>query len=90
MSELARTTAFSAESAIQTVEYQIQATDALYHRVSGLCTVTLPAVPQSSAICGRLRRISATSGSESNVNPVILFMDAHIQLEFPGTVGEFA
>lgn len=82
--------AFGAESSVQTVEYQVVATDALYHRVSSICTVALPATPQSSAICGRLRRIAATSGTESDVNPVVLFIDAHIQLDEPGTVGEFS
>lgn len=82
--------AFGAESSVQTVEYQVAATDALYHRVASICTVALPAAPQSSAICGHLRRIAATSGVESDVSPVILFIDAHIQLDEPGTVGEFA
>lgn len=82
--------AFGAESSIQTVEYQVQASDAMYHRVSALFTATVPAVPQSSILCGRLRRIAATSGSESSVSPVILFVDAHFQEAGPGTVGEFS
>jgi hypothetical protein len=82
--------AFGAESAAQTNEYQIQATDNKYHRVLQLAAPTLSATPQSNAIIGRIRRIDATSGTESNVSPMILFVDAHVQMAGPGTEGEFA
>ena len=81
---------FSAESAAATAEYQVVATDNKYHRVVQLAAPTLSTTPQSNAIIGRLRRISATSGTESDVSPMILFLDAHVQMAGPGTRGEFA
>lgn len=82
--------AFDAESSIQTTEYQVQASDSLIHRVHALFTATAPASPSSAILLGRLRRIAATSGSESSVHPTFLFVDAHFQLDSPGSQGEFA
>ncbi len=82
--------AFGAESAAATGEYQIVAADNKYHRVVALAAPSLGSVPQSAAIVGRIRRIAATSGVESDVSPMILFCDAHVQMAGPGTEGEFA
>lgn len=82
--------AFGAESAAATAEYQIVATDNKYHRVLQLAAPTLSTTPQSNAIVGRIRRIAATSGTESDVSPMLLFVDAHVQMAGPGTEGEFA
>lgn len=82
--------AFGAESAAATAEYQIQATDNKYHRVLALAAPSLGSVPQSAAIVGRIRRIAATSGTESDVSPMLLFCDVHVQMAGPGTEGEFA
>lgn len=81
--------AFGAESAAQYGEYTIQASDNKYHRVQALATVTASASPQSNAIIGRIRRVAST-GVESNVDPILLFVDAHHQQGPFGTVGEFA
>ena len=80
--------AFGAESAAQYGEYTIQATDNKYHRVQALATATASMSPQSNAIIGRIRRVAST-GTESNVSPILLFVDAHFQQGPYGTLGEF-
>lgn len=80
---------FAAESAVQHGEYTIAATDNKYHRVQALATVATSASPQSNAIIGRIRRVAST-GTESDVDPILLFVDAHYQQGPVGTDGEFA
>lgn len=81
--------AFSAESAAQYGEYTIQASDNKYHRVQALFTVSASSSPQSNAIIGRIRRVAST-GVESDVSPILLFVDAHFQQGPYGTDGEFS
>lgn len=81
--------AFGAESAAQYGEYTIQATDNKYHRVQALFTATAGASSASTAIIGRIRRVAST-GSESNIDPILLFVDAHFQQAAGGTLGEFS
>jgi len=81
-------TAFSAESAAQHGEYTIQASDNKVHRVQPIFTATAPAIPQSCILIGRIRRVAST-GTESNVDPVLLAVDAHFQQGPHGTEGEF-
>lgn len=81
--------AFGAESAAQFGEYTIVAADNKYHRVQSLATATASATPQSNAIIGRIRRVAST-GVESDVNPILLFVDAHFQQGPFGTQGEFS
>lgn len=82
--------AFSAESAAQYGEYTIQATDNKYHRVKEICTISgSSSVPQSSCVIARIRRVAST-GVESDVAPIILFVDAHYQKGPYGTFTEFA
>mgnify|MGYP000906876721 FL=1 len=81
--------AFGAESAAQYGEYTIQAADNKYHRVQSICTATATATPQSNAIIGRIRRVAST-GVESDVSPVLLFVDCHFQQSAYGTKSEFA
>lgn len=81
--------AFGAESAAQYGEYTIQASDNKMHRVQWLFTAAASATPQSNAILGRIRRVAST-GTESDVNPILLFVDAHFQQGAFGTQGEFA
>lgn len=82
--------AFGAESAAQYGEYTIQAADNKYHRVKEVCTIAGSAtVPQSSCIIARIRRVAST-GTESDVDPIILFVDAHYQKGQYGTAGEYS
>ena len=81
--------AFGAESAAQYGEYTIQAADNKYHRVQALFTATAPATPQSCAIIGRIKRVAST-GTESDVDPILLFVDAHFQQGPVGTQTEFS
>lgn len=80
--------AFGAESTAQYGEYTIQAADNKYHRVQALATATASASPQSNAIIGRIKRVAST-GTESDVDPILLFVDAHFQQGPEGTNDEF-
>lgn len=81
--------AFGAESAAQYGEYTVQASDALIHRVQSICTVTAPTPPQSCILIGRIRRVAST-GTECDVEPILLALDAHFQQGPVGTQTEFA
>jgi hypothetical protein len=80
---------FSAESAAQYGEYTIQESDNKVHRVQSIFSATAPAIPQSCILIGRIRRVAST-GTESNVNPILLAVDAHFQQGPMGTQSEFA
>lgn len=80
--------AFSAESSAQYGEYTVQASDNKVHRVQALATISSSTSPQSCAIIGRIRRVAST-GSESNVAPILLFVDAHFQQGPYGTQNEY-
>lgn len=81
--------AFSGESAAQYGEYTIQASDNKIHRVQALFTATASASPQSNALLFRIKRVAST-GVESDVNPILLFVDCHFQQGAFGTQTEFA
>lgn len=81
--------AFGAESAVQHGEYTVQASDALIHRVQAICTATAPATPQSCILIGRIRRVAST-GTESDVEPILLAVDCHFQQGPYGTQTEFS
>jgi hypothetical protein len=81
--------AFSAESVAQYGEYTIVASDDKIHRAQSICTISGLAAPQSCAIIGRIMRVAST-GSESDVNPILLFVDAHYQRGPYGTYAEFS
>lgn len=80
--------AFSAESGPHYAEYTIPATDGVKHRVIDLIGFALPALPQSAWVAGRVRRVAST-GTESNVSPILGFVDGHYQQGPYGTMGEF-
>jgi len=80
--------AFGAESAVQHGEYTIQATDDKYHRTKAICTISGSATaPRSSIILARIRRVAST-GTESDVDPILLSVDAHYQKGAFGTLDE--
>ena len=81
--------AFGAESAAQYGEYTIAASDDKIHRVRSICTATAPATPQSCILIGRIKRVAST-GTESDVNPILLAVDCHFQQGPMGTQGEFS
>lgn len=81
--------AFSAESGPHHGEYTIQAADNKYHRVQALITITAPTTALSTAIIGRIRRVAST-GVESDVDPILLFVDAHYQRGPFGSENEYS
>jgi len=82
--------AFGAESAAQYGEYTIQGADDKVHRVKEICSIAgSSTVPQSSIIIARIKRVAST-GTESDVDPILLSVDAHYQKGAYGTYSEFA
>ena len=81
--------AFS-EVAATPVPYTVAASDNKIHRYLELGSLTGDATSSRSAIAlVRVKRITRLSGTECDVNPILLHCDCHYQSRFPGgTVNE--
>lgn len=75
---------------VYSADYDIPAADGGKHRVIAVTTLTLPASAQSTWIAGRCRRVAPATGTDSDVAPVIGFVDGHYQQDRFGTEGEWA
>lgn len=71
-------------------DYVIPAADGGIHRATHVTTLVLPGSAHSVWIAGRCRKVAPLTGTDTDVNPILGFVDGHHQQDYFGTEGEWA